>query len=427
MSMDNSLRQKDKYYWLKCVIVAVVFAAVILLIHKPMDIISDDAVHVGSGIKISGLFEFMRARVYGVGRFLTDAAGYIGLCMPFRVWKCLDTLIYVAILLVIWDLFTDRSVGMLVVTAAGICMFPITHYLSSAGYVMTTANYIYPLLALLIGFAPVIRTIRDRRVHVIHHAAAVLGIIFASNQDQSAVIAIGGFLLIAVASPLLVSKEDRKRVLRITIIYLAVAVISYAIMFLTPGHMSRMGDTTEMERWLPQYADWGFGTKVCEGLATTFANIFFQRPTLFMWFCYLILITVFIENRSRTVIPALLLAVVLACSALDYSWFIRFYDHTLGLPDLVPLSENPLPFIISMVIFILMILSVLSLYKTNRKLCITLVILNILGFGSRFMMGFSATLFASSYRTFTFQLFCFLICDVVMINRILKKIGGKSY
>ena len=101
-------------------------------------------------------------------------------------------------------------------------------------------------------------------------------------------------------------------------------------------------------------------------------------------------------------------------SALDY-------DYTGGLPGLVSVKENPAPLIVAIAIFILMILSVFTLYKSNRKLCIELMILNILGFGSRFMMGFSATLFASSYRTFTLQLICFLICDVLMVGRVMER------
>ena len=87
MSMDNSLRKIDKYYWLKCVIVAALFASVILLIHKPMDIISDDAVHVDSGISLNGLFEFMHERFYGVGRFLADKARSTGLWVPLWAWS----------------------------------------------------------------------------------------------------------------------------------------------------------------------------------------------------------------------------------------------------------------------------------------------------------------------------------------------------
>lgn len=135
---------------------------------------------------------------------------------------------------------------------------------------------------------------------------------------------------------------------------------------------------------------------------------------------------VFFENRKKVMLPVALLVTVLVCSALDYSIFIRFYDYTVGLPELVSVKENPAPLIVAIAIFILMILSVLSLYKTNRKLCIELMILNILGFGSRFMMGFSATLFASSYRTFTLQLICLLICDVLMVGRVLERVKLSS-
>ena len=99
-------------------------------------------------------------------------------------------------LLLIWDMFTDRTIKMLAVTATGIYLFPITHYMSSAGYIMTTTNYIYPVIALLFAYEPVVRAMQVRRVTIVLYTLSVLGLIYASNQDQSGVVSIGGFFLI---------------------------------------------------------------------------------------------------------------------------------------------------------------------------------------------------------------------------------------
>lgn len=421
--MQTTTLHKDKYYLLKCGIVIAIFAFIILMIHKPMDLISDDQYNLDLGVNFSNVFEYIRDRYYHIGKFLCDGMAFLLYCIPFRVWKVLDTAVYVAILLLIWDMFTDRSIKMLAVTAAGVIMFPIVRYMSSAGYIMTSTNYIYTVLALLLAYVPLIRALHARKASVPHYILSVLGLIYASNQDQSGVISIGGFFLIGAVYLWNWKKEGNgkaKSIFRLALVYFALALAAYIFMFTTPGHLDRMNSTVEMETWLPQFAEWSTGYKFYRGMTSTFANIFYQRPTLFVWFCYLILITVFFENRKRAIIPAILLATVLSCSALDYNMFIRFYDYTVGLPELVSVTENPVPLILAIAIFVLMILSVLSLYKSNRRLCIELMILNILGFGSRFMMGFSATIFASSYRTFTYQLICFLICDVLMVGQVIN-------
>ncbi len=426
--MSTSLRQKDRYYWLGFALALAIFTFVILMIHKSMYIISDDMVNLDLGVNYSNVFSYIQDRYYHIGKFLCDGLAFVLYCIPFKLWKILDTLAYVAMLLLIWDMFTDRSIKMLAVTATCICLFPITHYMSSAGYIMTTTNYIYPVIALLFAYAPVVKTMQGRRVCIIHYVLSILGLIYASNQDQSGVVSIGGFFLISAVYLWNWKKEgvaSSKSIFKLSLIYLALALAAYIFMFTTPGHLERMSSTVEMERWFPQYADWTIADKVYHGVTTTFANIFYQRPTLFLWFCYLMVVVVFFENRRRVMLPVALLVTVLACSALDYSMFIRFYDYTVGLPELVPVTENLASLILAVAIFILMILSVLSLYKTNRKLCIELMVLNILGFGSRFMMGFSATLFASSYRTFTLQLICFLICDVLMVGRVLENVENE--
>lgn len=285
--MSTSLRQKDRYYWLGFALVLAIFTFVILMIHKSMYIISDDMVNLDLGVNFSNVFSYIQNRYYHIGKFMCDGMAFVLYCIPFKLWKILDTLAYVAMLLLIWDMFTDRTIKMLAVTATGICLFPITLYMSSAGYIMTTTNYIYPVIALLLAYVPVVRTMQGRRVYIIHYVLSVLGLIYASNQDQSGVVSIGGFLLICAVYLWSWKKEgvaSSKSIFKLSLVYFALALAAYIFMFTTPGHLERMSSTVEMERWFPQYADWTIADKVYHGITTTFANIFYQRPTLFMWF-----------------------------------------------------------------------------------------------------------------------------------------------
>ena len=98
------------------------------------------------------------------------------------------------------------------------------------------------------------------------------------------------------------------------------------------------------------------------------------------------------------------------------------------MPDLHEIAYSPLGAIVSLCFFAVMILSVLQIRKADRDLGDRLFLLNILGFGSRFMMGLSSTLYLSSFRTFTAQLFCFIICDVLLAGKILgtMEMRGKT-
>lgn len=93
------------------------------------------------------------------------------------------------------------------------------------------------------------------------------------------------------------------------------------------------------------------------------------------------------------------------------------------MPDLVDGAGGVL---FSVALFLSLILAVYAVGRGNERLGIVLFAINVLGFGSRFMMGMSPTLYISSFRTFTAQLFSFILCDVLLMQEILKSLGGKE-
>ena len=59
----------------------------------------------------------------------------------------------------------------------------------------------------------------------------------------------------------------------------------------------------------------------------------------------------------------------------------------------------------------------------EHKLFLTLLL--VLAAGTREMMGFTATIYASSYRTFTFFLYAVIICCLIILNELEEKIEDK--
>jgi hypothetical protein len=67
--------------------------------------------------------------------------------IPFGLWKALDSFIYLVIAYLLSYLFEKRYFSWF---CLGVCCFPIEKYLSTAGYIVCTTNYIYPFLGLLL-------------------------------------------------------------------------------------------------------------------------------------------------------------------------------------------------------------------------------------------------------------------------------------
>lgn len=432
--MDLSVRRDRKNIILIC-LTFVIFMTVIYLIHIPMEPVSDDEANLALGISFQNVLSFVIDRFYHIGKFITDGTAFFLYLIPFKLWKLIDTLIYAGILYLLWDMFTDRSLKMLIASACAVTMFPVFFYMYSAGFIMTSTNYVYAAAALLLGYRPLMHALEERHTSVPTYILSIVGLIYASNQDQSALIAIGGFLMTGIVflwKYKRTNNSQSKKMIRLCTICFVLSILLYAFTFFTPGHLERMSDNSEAVRFLPQYLHWSPLKKIYQGMSSTFAHIFFQKPVLFSCFTVLILITTCIHNKKRAVFPLMLFLLLQICSALQgsaafgHDTFISLYDYSFGMADLLPLQVTPIPFIVSIIIFILMIISVLCLYETDPRLSVTLFILNTLGFGSRFMIGLSPTIYASSYRTFTFQMFCFMICDLLMLGTILDKTCNKE-
>lgn len=413
----------------KEIFVFALFALLIFLIHLPMEIVSDDLVNMEEQVMLSGLPKKWYFLFLFNGRFLTDGLAWFFYCVPYILWKMFDTVVWCILLVLIRRLFTDRSFRMLVVCAVLVLLFPILRYMASAGYIATMTNYIYTMTAMLIGITPVVKKVRKEMVSKKEIVLAALFLIYAENHDQTAMVAMGAFFLTGVlffAEWKKNASEESRQSFRFCLRFLIYALIVYVLMYITPGHLYRIQIGDIYPYWLPGYETWPIWEKVWRGVATTFANLFFVQPVVFRVFCGLLIFLLLKNGAKKT--AAALGFLLLGTAILEPDWFVIYYEYAVGMPDLHEIAYSPLGAIVSLCFFAVLILSVLQIRKADRDLGDRLFLLNILGFGSRFMMGLSSTLYLSSFRTFTAQLFCFIICDVLLAGKILgtMEMRGKT-
>ena len=175
-----------------------------------------------------------------------------------------------------------------------------------------------------------------------------------------------------------------------------------------------------MLTYLPQFAEWTLSYKLFRGAATTCANLLFARQSLFVVFVLLLIVYIVRKNKKYTWCAVLLAVLLLGAYTLEFGWFIHYPLYAGGMPDLQDIAVYPYGILASTALLLLLLCAVYAVYVADRQLGIVLFVLNILGFGSRIMMGLSPTLYISSYRTFTAQLFCFILCNVVLINALIS-------
>ena len=289
------------------------------------------------------------------------------------------------------------------------------NYLNSAGYIASTTNYVYPVACLLVVMYHISLVRNRKRVFWLQYPVTVLCILYITNHDQSAMVLIGGLFLYLVYC--IASKED-KSIIASTAFWLALAVICYIFMFAMPGHIYRMTNTSEMERWFPQYADWSFSKKIYHGFSATAANFLFSDVKLFLLISLLLFILALSQNALyKKVIAFIPLAVILLSNYSGTDKFIVFFDYSCGMPDLIPLSKNILPFLTAVISICSLFYTVWSCMKNKQRKYLTLMLL-VLAAGSREMMGLSATLYASSFRTFTFFLYAVIACCLLVLQEL---------
>ena len=112
------------------------FFILMLLVHMPWDVISDDAVNLE--LELSWADYFVRQWREN-GRYFTDSLAYMFLKGPLHVWKVLDSILYLllakmAAYLLVKYRFMD------IVCCMMTALFPF-EYMISSGYIATSAIY----------------------------------------------------------------------------------------------------------------------------------------------------------------------------------------------------------------------------------------------------------------------------------------------
>ncbi len=387
------------------------FGVYMLLCHMLVGIRGDDADLLETAVGIRGFWEHFLVLYAYNGKIFTDYLAFLFCCLPFTLWRVFNTGVFVLVAALLNHLFTDKSPRAALLTCGLLAIFPLW-YLGTAGYISTCANYLYPLTGLLLVACQLKALCQGQKIPLYRHFLLLPVCAYILNQDQAACILVGGLLLLLLYV-IFLSKKSKQVILWVAA-YFLVALAGYVVMFLLPGHLNRMNDPSEMQWYLPEFANWSIGKKLYRGFTATVAHIFFDDTTVCILFFFLLFVTAQVKgNLWCRVVSILPLAGFLAANTLGKE---RFVHYLYPLAEMKALS-TPGGFLGLAFSCLSLCCAVAVICKTcspsNRYLLLSLLVL---GGGSRLMMGFSATLYESGQRTFTYLMFALLAGCIVLLQ-----------
>lgn len=170
---------------------------------------------------------------------------------------------------------------------------------------------------------------------------------------------------------------------------------------MSPGNAVRMSQ--EMQNWMPEFATFSLFAKVYMGITTTFYNLCYHNNLPFV-FCFVVLVLC-LTKKLRWAIASLI--VLSICQEL----LRKRFKSTELLENATWLTSYPsLTLILFFTYaFVLLLISVkLDMSFQNR---VVIIVMILLAFALRGVIGLSPTVFASGVRTSIFSQTLFVICS----------------
>jgi hypothetical protein len=340
---------------------------------------------------------------------------------PAIIWRILDTSMMIIIAVFISKILAeDKNRAQInIVVASLLMLFPFA-ILSSAGWIATTVNYTWSLAFGLIAIYPLSKIMRGKRIRVYEFFVYIPALLVGANQEQMFIILFAVYLIFTVY---LFSK---KRINKFVLVQLGLCLLSLINILICPGNANRVA--AEIGRWLPQFANFSFLHRAELGLSVSLASIFLNNNLLFLLLTFFVFVLVW-QKKDRIIYKVIAAVPVgFAIMFLALRQFI-FSDiqiikslFSIGSGDWIANSQVVFSLktyaVLLTMIFVLLtlLISVYRILSGTLKPWLAIGVLSA-GFVTKFIMGFSPTIWASSERTSTFLLISIIACITILLRK----------
>lgn len=410
------MKSKFQNYIKNNVVYMLMFVA-IFIVHLNIEQTIDD-IWFSKILDSYSIWGFISERYYTwASRSLIEAVLIVLTHCPIIIWQVLDSFVYVAIAWMLGKLIKENDYFVRIASCTFWMTYPFVH-MNSAGYIATTLNYTWPLLGVLGAALFLKRQIEGKKLHWWGYILNFLCILYGANTEQGTAILIGAYVLI-IGYHLLQKKKLPKMV------YVQLVVLGAEMIYILtcPGNSARIA--YETEHLFPEYAGLGLLRKAEMGVTSAMYHFLLIENVIFALFTF-ILWQVSRQyakcdgERAIAATPFVLSLCFSICSSLFYKWFPQLEYIRTSLTEFGTLfmdkPESIFPCLIYGVAVVTILYCIYMLSREKWQHTLLLFMFIVLGFGSRMMLGFSASIWASSDRTYIFMYTGFILSSLYMLT-----------
>ena len=390
------------------------------------------------------LFDFLRERYHTwSSRVLIEAVMLLFVTANVWWWKIADSLMIVLLLWIVSELFGGVN-GQEKMRAQMLmfCMIWIVPFfsLSSAGWITTTINYLWPLTLGLVAMLPLKHWIRGESLLPLEYVICPFCALYGANMEQMGAILLGSY---AVFGGYLMWK--RKKLSPFYFVQLVLIAGSLVFILTAPGNACRT--EAEIQRFFPEFAVLSVGQKLWMGFLDTTQYYLAagegQKSYVFGLFSVILWLTAlltFFQRKEKeekcgkcrvfgvltSLVPVLFYwGVGQAGNYVLNSGFLTRGRNGIGvlaqnrqIPGMSYFSGTLVVFqtVCYLIALAAVAGTILYVWGVSEETLLELVILAA-GFLSRLVVGFSPTIYASGDRT---ALFCTAAIMIVTLRNLQK-------
>lgn len=364
---------------------------------------------------VVGITEFLK----GSSRLLTDSMTYI-FCRWHILWRLFNPVILTVLIKSLTELVPTKSRRLTALIFGFTLIYP-TMIIVDAGFIATTVNYLWPITFAVINILVFQKLYGGQRFNLIYLGTIPLLLYSLNMEMMSAVLT---FVFVLGCALMIYNKKIRVFPFIQALISIGGLLVAY--LGNINGDNSRM--VREIGRYFPRYGELniieklelGFSsTFYCMTMKLSFASVAFIAFTVFLAF------TVFkvsknICLRISALFPCVFAVIfsVISVTPFSNSDFVAFF--TGGMQNYkmskAVYSFNVIPDIIFLIIAVCVLITIAFLFKDKLEVLKAFLLLGT-GLGTRLIMGFSPTVWASGYRTFAIFIITMIIVAVMIADK----------
>ena len=391
----------------------IIYFIIMLTLHINTRRFHDDTDLFGIALKNKTMVEYltMRWNIWTSRMFLEFfevTMNYINI----GYWKVVNSFLYTLIAYSTSKLFTKQSLKENIIVCASLLLFPFI-IMWSAGWISTTINYVWTCALGMYAMTILKDEYNNKKISIIRYILAFLALLFAVNQEQMCCV----ILATAIAS-LVVFKKNSKSI-KWPLVMLITAIISFTAIIICPGNKLRTA--AEINTWFPEFKNFGLLSKIYLGIIPTI-DLLLKNNILLIVLLSVLSIGFIQKNKSNinkyisliTLGFVSLLTIfkpIVVNSFYGMERLFAYFSHAVYPSFGLKNYSSLIPLGISIVLALIILYLVYAYFDKNKLLGVFILLL---GLGTRFMMGFSPTVFASGERT-SFFLYVSIIIIIIKV------------